>query len=271
METAYTSPISEQKGQGAPLLRLERVPDHVAIIMDGNGRWANHRGLPRLAGHRAGTENIRRVIRRFADYGVGCLTLYAFSTENWSRPRQEVHGLMHILRHVIQKETQHLHENGVRLLHLGRLEGLSAKLREEVSRAIELTKENTRMTLCVAFNYGGRTEILDAVRRILTDGVSGDELDDARFSEYLYTGELPDPDLIIRTAGEMRVSNFLLWQGAYAEFYCSAVYWPDFDVVDVDHALFTYSRRQRRFGGLRVDLINRRHIRRTAGHLPSRP
>lgn len=229
---------------------LPQVPAHVAIILDGNGRWARQRGLPRLAGHRAGTENIRRVIQRFADYGVQCLTLYAFSTENWNRPRAEVRGLMRILGRVIQRETPHFHENGIRLIHVGRLDGLSPRLQRDVLEAIGLTKDNDRMTVCVAFNYGGRAEILDAVRRILADGVAPEELDEALFASYLYTAGLPEPDLIIRTAGEMRVSNFLLWQGAYAEFYSTPVYWPDFDIEDIDQALLAYSQRQRRFGGL---------------------
>jgi undecaprenyl diphosphate synthase len=234
-------------------LSLRQVPTHVAIIMDGNGRWARHRGLPRLAGHRAGTENIRRVIQRFADYGVRCLTLFAFSTENWARPKPEVQGLMGILRHVIRRETQYLHEEGIRLLHIGRPDGLSARLRREVREAIELTKDNDRMTLCVAFNYGGRAEILDAVRRLIADGVMPEAVDEALFASYLYTEGSPDPDLIIRTGGEMRVSNFLIWQAAYAEFYCTEVYWPDFDVIDIDKALLAFSERQRRFGGLRPE------------------
>ncbi|MBI1885306.1 MAG: di-trans,poly-cis-decaprenylcistransferase [Chloroflexi bacterium] len=234
----------------APLLPLKQVPHHVAIIMDGNGRWAKRRGLPRLAGHRAGTENVRRVIQRFADYGVKYLTLYAFSTENWARPKQEVRGLMRILSHVIKRETKHFHKNGIRLIHIGDLDGLSPGLQSEVLDAIELTKDNDRMTLCVAFNYGGRAEILDAIRRMLADGLSPDQLDENVFAAYLYTAHVPDPDLIIRTAGEMRVSNFLLWQGAYAEFYSTPACWPDFDVQDIDEALLDYSQRQRRFGGL---------------------
>jgi undecaprenyl diphosphate synthase len=218
--------------------------------MDGNGRWAHQRGLSRMAGHRAGTENIRQVIERFADYEVKYLTLYAFSTENWNRPRPEVQGLMRILGRVIKRETKHLHENGIRLTHLGRLDGLSPRLQQQVLYAIELTKNNDRMTVCIAFNYGGRAEILDAARRLMTNGMSPDELDESVFSSYLYTADIPDPDLIIRTAGEMRVSNFLLWQGAYAEFHATEVYWPDFDSDAIDQALLAYSQRKRRFGGL---------------------
>ncbi|KPK46525.1 MAG: hypothetical protein AMJ77_05835 [Dehalococcoidia bacterium SM23_28_2] len=239
-----------QHAQKADPLPLRCVPAHVAIIMDGNGRWAHQRGLSRIAGHRAGTENIRQVIERFADYGVKYLTLYAFSTENWNRPRAEVQGLMRILGRVIKRETKHLHENGIRLIHLGRLDALSTKLQQEVLDAIELTKNNDRMTVCIAFNYGGRAEILDAARCLMSNGMSPDELDERVFSAYLYTADIPDPDLIIRTAGEMRISNFLLWQGAYAEFYCTDVYWPDFDNEDIDRALLDYSQRKRRFGGL---------------------
>ena len=238
-----------------PLLPLSQVPDHVAIIMDGNGRWARARGRPRLAGHRAGTENLRRVIERFADYGVRHLTLYAFSTENWSRPQREVRGLMNILSRVIRRETKHLHKNGIRLLHIGDLGALDPRLQQEVLDAIELTRNNDRMTLTIAFNYGGRAEIIDAVRRIVADGISPEQIDESLFAAYLATSGLPDPDLIIRTAGEMRISNFLLWQGAYAEFCSTPVYWPDFDIHDIDEALLAYSQRKRRFGGLlREDL-----------------
>ncbi|MFQ5880615.1 MAG: polyprenyl diphosphate synthase, partial [Dehalococcoidia bacterium] len=194
-----------------PLLHLSQVPHHVGIIMDGNGRWASRHGLARLAGHRAGTENLRRVIERFADYDVRCLTLYAFSTENWNRPKREIRGLMSILSRYLKRETKYLHENGIRLLHLGSLDALNPKLQQQVLDAIDLTKNNQRMTLCIAFNYGGRAEILEAVRRIVSEGVEPDEIDDALFTRYLHTAKLPDPDLIIRTAGEMRLSNFLLW------------------------------------------------------------
>ncbi len=233
-----------------PPLALPQVPRHVAIIMDGNGRWAARRGLPRLAGHRAGTENLRRVIERLADYGVRYLTLYAFSTENWTRPKREVRGLMTILRHYLKRETKRLHKNGIRLLHIGKLDALDANLQRQILDAIDLTKDNDRMTLCIAFNYGGRAEIVDAVRRIVAEGVSPNQIDDALFTSYLHTAQLPDPDLIIRTAGEIRLSNFLLWQVAYAEFISTPVYWPDFDVHDIDETLLAYSQRKRRFGGL---------------------
>jgi undecaprenyl diphosphate synthase len=228
------------------------IPAHVAIIMDGNGRWAEHRKLPRLAGHRAGTENIRRVIEEFASFGVKHLTLYAFSTENWERPDEEVRGLMHILEDVIHKESQALHEQGVRLLHLGTMDRLSPGLQDTVRRAIELTKDNHRITLNLAFNYGGRAEILGAVRRIVQEGVALQDIDEATFSSYLDTAGMPDPDLIIRTAGEMRLSNLLLWQSAYSEYYCTPAFWPDFDQEELRMALTAYSQRHRRFGKVEV-------------------
>lgn len=231
---------------GAP----SRIPTHVAIIMDGNGRWARERGLPRLAGHRAGTENLRRVIRACVEFGIKILTIYAFSTENWGRPEAEVRGLLSILEQVIDSELEELHQQGVQLRHLGRLEGLSPQLQEKVRQAIELTKNNDRLILNVAFNYGGRDEILQAVRRLIADGVRPEEVTEELFTQYLYTAGLPDPDLIIRTSGELRVSNFLIWQAAYAEYYATPVYWPDFDKEELRKALVEYSRRQRRFGVL---------------------
>ncbi len=233
-----------------PPLPLAQLPDHVAIIMDGNGRWARSRGQSRLAGHRAGTENIRRIIQRFADYGVSYLTLYAFSTENWERPRYEVRGLMTLLSRFLKRETRHLHENGIRLLHLGNLDPLSPGLQQQVRDAIGLTKHNERMTLAIAFNYGGRAEIVEAIRSIVASGIPPEEIDEEVVRGHLFTTGLPDPDLIIRTAGEMRISNFLLWQGAYAEFCFTPVFWPDFDIQHIDDALLVYSQRKRRFGGL---------------------
>ena len=228
------------------------IPTHVAIIMDGNGRWAEQRKLPRLAGHQAGTENIRRVIEEFASFGVKHLTLYAFSTENWERPDEEVRGLMNILEDVIHRETKALHKQGVRLLHLGTSDRLSQGLQDAVGQAVELTKDNRNITLNVAFNYGGRAEILEAVRRIVQQGVPPQEIDEAMFSSYLNTAGMPDPDLIIRTAGELRLSNFLLWQSAYSEYYCTPALWPDFDQEELRMALVAYSQRQRRFGRVKV-------------------
>jgi len=228
--------------------QLTKVPYHLAIIMDGNGRWARSRGLPRLAGHRAGTENTRRILEGCVEHGIKILTLYAFSTENWGRPNAEVRGIMRILEQTIDRELPELHQNGVQLRHIGRLEGISEELGRRVREAIELTKYNDRIILNVAFNYGGRTEILDAVRRIVESGVDPDRLDEDLFGQYLYTAGLPDPDLIIRTAGELRISNFLIWQSAYAEYYATPTYWPDFNKEELDRALLEYSRRERRFG-----------------------
>jgi undecaprenyl diphosphate synthase len=227
---------------------LQMVPYHVGIIMDGNGRWAQRRGLPRMAGHRAGTENIRRTLTACVEFGVGMLTIYAFSTENWKRPEDEVKGLMTIFAQVIDRELGELHRQGVQLRHVGRLEGISNSLKAKVQRAIDLTKNNDRIILNVAFNYGGRAEIVDAVRSIIRAGIPADEVTDEVISRHLYTSDCPDPDLIIRTSGEFRTSNFLLWQAAYAEYYVTPTYWPDFDRDELYQALLTYSQRDRRFG-----------------------
>ncbi len=238
-----------------------RIPTHVAIIMDGNGRWAISRGLPRLAGHRAGTENLRRIIRACVEFGVKYLTIYAFSTENWGRPREEVDGLMHILEDVIDKELAELNKEGVQLRHIGRLERLDPKLQEKVLEAIELTKANDRLILNVAFNYGGRDEIVCAIQRIINDNVKADDVNNDLVSRYLFTVGVPDPDLIIRTSGELRVSNFLIWQGAYSEWYVTSVYWPDFNKEEFRKALDTFAKRDRRYGGLSQSVEdNPRHV-----------
>jgi undecaprenyl diphosphate synthase len=225
-----------------------KVPTHVAIIMDGNGRWALSRGLPRLAGHRAGVENLRRIITACVEFGVLHLTIYAFSTENWGRPREEVDGLLFILNEVLDRELDELNRQGVQLRHIGRLEGLSLSLQKKVRQAIDLTRNNQRLILNVAFNYGGRDEIVYAIQQMLADGVKAEEVDSDLVSRYLFTAGQPDPDLIIRTAGELRVSNFLLWQGAYAEYYAADVYWPDFDKEQFRLALERFAQRERRFG-----------------------
>jgi len=230
------------------MIQAKYLPQHVAIIMDGNGRWAKKRRLPRLAGHNAGGENIRPVVKIFANYGVKYLTLYMFSTENWNRPRIEVAGLLSLLAKKIDRETQAFHQENIRLVHLGRLDRMSQKLREKVKAAVELTKNNTGLTLCLAFDYGGRDEIVQAARRIVDAGISGDNIDESVFARYLYSTDIPDPDLVIRTAGESRLSNFLIWQAAYSEFYFTPVLWPDFGLKDVEEALSEYKRRQRRFG-----------------------
>lgn len=224
------------------------VPEHVAIIMDGNGRWAKQRGLPRAAGHRAGSENLRRVINAAVEYGIKILTIYAFSTENWDRPKAEVRALMKIFARVLSQEVSTLHKQGVCIHHIGELDGVDPTLSRKVRDAVELTKNNTRLILNVAFNYGGRAEILSAVRAMLQDGVSPDDLDEELFDSYLFTKALPDPDLVIRTSGELRISNFLIWQAAYAEFYPTPTYWPDFDGEALYEALVAYSQRNRRFG-----------------------
>ena len=216
--------------------------------MDGNGRWARARGLPRAAGHRAGTENLRRVLRAAVEFNIPILTVYAFSTENWGRPEGEVKILMSIMERVIDRELAELHTEGVQVRHLGRLERVSPTLRRKILNAIERTKENTRLILNVAFDYGGRDELVDAVRRIIADGVPAEQVDESLVSRYLYTAGLPDPDLIIRTSGEMRISNFLIWQGAYAELYVTPSLWPDFDEDELYKALEHYNRRDRRFG-----------------------
>ena len=231
-------------------------PRHVAIIMDGNGRWAQARGLSRQAGHRAGTENIRTVIKAFAERHVDYLTLFAFSTENWKRPKTEINPLMRLVGRVLDRELKSLHENGVRLLHLGSLDPLPADLQRRVCEAIALTKDNTGITVSVAFNYGGRAEIVDAVKRVMEAGLKPEELTEEAFDCYLDTHGLPDPDLVIRTAGEMRLSNFLIWQAAYAEYYSTEVYWPDFGVEEVQRALDAYAQRGRRFGGLADSRLN---------------
>jgi undecaprenyl diphosphate synthase len=218
--------------------------------MDGNGRWAAARGLPRLAGHRAGTENLRRVIRACVEFGIQYLTIYAFSTENWGRPKEEVDGLMQIVEDVIDKELDELNKEGVQLRHIGRLEQVNPGLRNKVLSAVELTKNNTRLKLNIAFNYGGRDEIVCAIRAMLDNGVKPDDVTEQLISQYMFTAGIPDPDLIVRTSGEMRISNFLIWQSAYSEWYVTNSYWPDFDKEELRKALVDYNQRERRFGRL---------------------
>ena len=229
------------------------VPQHVAIIMDGNGRWARRRGLPRQAGHRAGAENLRRIVRACVEFGIKILTIYAFSTENWGRPESEVRGLMRIFARVLDQELDELHHQGVCLHHLGDLTGVHPTLQEKVRRAIELTKDNQRLILNVAFNYGGRAEILHAVREMLADGVKPEELTEELFNSYLFTCGLPDPDLVIRTSGELRISNFLIWQAAYAEYYPTPALWPDFGREELYEAVAAFNQRERRYGGVPDD------------------
>ncbi len=226
------------------------MPNHIAIIMDGNGRWAESRGLQRHEGHRAGVENIRRVVEAAAKAGVRYLTLYAFSTENWGRPEGEVSGLLEILGEVLIHETPLLHEQGVQLRHLGSLDELPPHLQQGVGAALALTQGNDRLVLSIAYNYGGRAEIVRAVRSMITDGLAPEEVTEERFGTYLYTAGLPDPDMIVRTAGEMRLSNYLIWQAAYAEYWSTPAYWPDFGAEHLGQAILDYGRRKRKFGGL---------------------
>ncbi len=229
--------------------KVSRLPGHIAIIMDGNGRWAEQRGLPRLDGHRAGVDNIHRVVACLNQYQIKHVTLYGFSTENWRRPEDEVEGLLQLLEERVEKEALELHRNGVRIRHLGRFDRISHGLQQAINKAVELTKDNTGMTLGIAFNYGGRSEILDAVRRLIAEAITPENINERVFSSYLYTAGLPDVDLLIRTGGELRISNFMLWQAAYSEYYFTEVLWPDFNEQDIDKALLAYSQRQRRFGG----------------------
>src|SRR2546429_1421235 len=225
---------------------------HLAIIMDGNGRWANKRHLPRLAGHKAGVNALRRVLEYAVDEHIEMLSVYAFSTENWGRPRIEVDGLMRLFWETIRSDVEKLHREGVRLRHLGRLQDLSPSIQKGVRDSVELTRHNTRLNLNICFNYGGRAELVDAIRQIIADGKQPADISEELITSYLYTRDLPDPDMVIRTAGEMRVSNFLLWQSAYSEYYATPTLWPDFGREDLREALNSYHQRQRRFGRLPV-------------------
>jgi len=226
----------------------EKIPAHVAIIMDGNGRWAESRGLPRFEGHKAGTDNLRDIIRASVEFGVKILTIYAFSTENWGRPKDEVNGLLTILDSVIDRELDELNAEGVRIIHLGRLEAMPKNTRKKVEHAVALTQNNDRLILNVAWNYGGRDEILHAVQQIMQSGVSADQVTEEMISQNLFTKGCPDPDLVIRTSGEMRLSNFLIWQSAYSEWYATPTYWPDFNKEEYKKAIEVYGQRKRRFG-----------------------
>lgn len=227
-----------------------QVPSHVAIIMDGNGRWATGRGLARIEGHERGMENIRRITRRAGELGIKYLTLWAFSTENWNRPAEEIKGILKLLAHAIEHETPQLHSQGARLRHIGELDALDSALRQSVHDAIALTQNNSSITLTLAFNYGGRRELVMAARSLVASGVAAESIDEESLRSHLYDPELPDADLIIRTSGEIRMSNFLLWQGAFAEFVFSPRLWPDFSPDDLDLAVAEYARRERRFGAV---------------------
>ncbi|MBC7104435.1 MAG: isoprenyl transferase [Firmicutes bacterium] len=234
-----------------------RLPRHIAIIMDGNGRWASRRGLPRTFGHRAGVESLRRVVELCAELGIPVLTVFAFSTENWKRPQEEVNVLMDLLVEYLHREAHELERNGIRVCAIGRLDELPAPARGAVREITARTAKNERMVLNLALNYGGRTELVDAARRLAAEVLDGslrvEEIDESRMAEALYTAGLPDPDLVIRPSGEMRISNFLLWQVAYAELWVTPVLWPDFRRVHLLEAILDYQRRERRFGGLKQD------------------
>jgi undecaprenyl diphosphate synthase len=228
----------------------DRTPRHVAIIMDGNGRWAAQRGLPRLAGHDAGTENIRRITFKAGELGIRYLTLWAFSTENWRRPEDEVQGIMQILARAIESETEELHRQGAQLRHIGDLSALEPELQDAIRAAMNLTRNNDKLVLTLAFNYGGRHEILTAVQSIVEAGVAAEAVTEDLIAQHLFTHGLPDPDLVIRTSGEHRMSNFLIWQAAFAELYFSPVFWPDFGPDELVAAIDDFGRRERRFGDI---------------------
>jgi undecaprenyl diphosphate synthase len=231
-------------------VNFERLPQHVAVIMDGNGRWAAQRHLPRVEGHRAAIDSVRDIVETSARLGIQVLTLYAFSVENWKRPMTEVSTLMSLLKRYLRLELNTLLRNNIRFQVIGLKEALAPDIRRELAAAEEKTTSNSGMLFNIALNYGGRAEIVEAVRRILASGVKPDDVDEQRFSEYLYTAGQPDPDLLIRTSGEMRVSNFLLWQIAYAEIWVTDTLWPDFRKRDLFEAILAYQKRDRRYGGI---------------------
>jgi len=242
-------PGSEEEGL---VRRLDRaaLPRHVAVIMDGNGRWARERHLPRVAGHKAGIDAVRDTVETSARLGLGVLTLYAFSRENWKRPRAEVATLMGLLREYLKRELKTLNDNDIRLKVIGRVDDLPAAARDELDTACENTKDNAGMQFNIALSYGGRTEIVDACKAIMASGISPEELDPAVFARHLYTAGQPDPDLLIRTSGELRISNFLLWQIAYSEIWVTETLWPDFRRKHLLQAIVDYQQRERRYGGL---------------------
>ena len=227
-----------------------RPLNHLAIIMDGNGRWARARNLPRQAGHKAGTENVRRILKACVKHDIKILTTYAFSTENWSRPEDEVSGLMRLFDLVLDRELAEIHKNGVQLRHLGRMDRLPSNIQRKLTQALEMTRNNDRLIWNVALNYGGRAEIVDAVKALVASGVDPDCITEDMISRYTYTAGQPDPDLIVRTSGEYRTSNFLLWQSAYAEYYVTDTYWPDFDEPELKRAIDQFQKRERRYGGV---------------------
>ena len=242
-------PAGSPDEQLARQVNFEQLPAHIAIIMDGNGRWAAQRHLPRVEGHRAGIDSVRDVVETSARLGIEVLTLYAFSVENWKRPRAEVNTLMMLLKRYIRLELSTLLQNNIRFHVIGRPEELPPDVQDELEIGIAKTAGNTGMLFNIALNYGGRAEIVDAVRRAIASGIVAEDLDEARFSSLLYTAGQPDPDLLIRTSGEMRISNFLLWQIAYSEIWVTETLWPDFRRRDLLDAVVAYQKRERRYGG----------------------
>lgn len=221
---------------------------HVAVIMDGNGRWAREKSLPRNAGHRAGAHNVRRVVNKFKDNGLKYLTLYAFSTENWARPEHEIDTIMELVVATANDELTELDESNIRIVHIGDKMGLDPEVKTAIETCEDMTRDNTEMTLCIAFNYGGRAELVNAIKTIMADPNINIQPDEKLIEKNLYTHNIPDPDLIIRTAGEMRLSNFLIWQSAYSEYYSTETLWPDFDEHEIELALHAYKRRTRKYG-----------------------
>ncbi|MGH7850495.1 MAG: isoprenyl transferase [Thermodesulfobacteriota bacterium] len=237
------------KGKLESFIDKEKLPAHIAIIMDGNGRWARNKNLDRISGHREGMKSVRAVVTAAKDLGIGYITLYAFSAQNWKRPKSEVDALMELLKHYLLKERDKLIENSTRLNAIGRLEELPKAVSDVLRETIEMTKRGSDMTLTLALSYGGREEIVDAVKKILAGGkVSPESLDPSTISEFLYTADMPEPDLLIRTSGEMRLSNFMLWQSAYAEIYVTRTLWPNFRRRHLVKAILNYQSRERRFG-----------------------
>jgi undecaprenyl diphosphate synthase len=230
------------------------MPRHIAVIMDGNGRWAQHRGLPRIEGHRRGVASVRRTVEECARLGISQLTLYCLSSENWKRPRHELDFLMHLLEQYMIEERSLIMEQNIVVSVIGRRDGIPPRVLREIDKTIQMSSSNTGTRLCLAINYGGRSEMVDAVRRIADDVLSAKlaprDIDEACIARYLYTCDMPDPDLLVRTAGEMRVSNFLLWQISYAEIWITEKCWPEFDVADLHEGIREFARRDRRFGGL---------------------
>jgi len=249
---AFLTPGSEEE-RLAREVDFSRIPRHVAIIMDGNGRWAKSRNLPRVEGHKAGSKSVREAVETSARLGIQVLTLYAFSKENWKRPKREVSTLFRLLSEYMKKEQNLLLDNDLRLRVIGQREGLPALARRELERVEALTRRNQRMQVCLALNYGGRAEIVDSVKKMLADkSLKAEDLNEETFSRYLYTAGFPDPDLLIRTSGEYRISNFLLWQIAYAEIWITPDYWPDFRKRHLLQAIVDYQKRERRFGDIQA-------------------